>query len=295
MSIQRGLVVPLLTPFDADGSIALDLFASHAHRMLDEGCVGLTPFGTTGEGPSIGIAERMAAVEALIASGIPSELLVVGTGTASLTDTALLTSHAGDAGCAGALIMPGYYFRAATDDGIYQYFETLARLVETPIYLYHIPQVAGIGVSAGLARHLYERIDNVVGIKDSTGDWSNTRQLFEIEGMTVYPGSELPLLEALKLGGPGCISATANINAAAISGVISSWIAGDETQAAERHQGVSALRLTMQNYQVIPAMKHLLARDTGDPRWLTVRPPLTQLPSDDIDRMFEEIETKHHR
>ena len=226
MTLRSGLIAPLLTPFNDDGSIAIELFVDHAHSLLEAGCVGLAPFGTTGEGPSIAMVERVAAVDALIEGGLPPEQLIIGTGTPSVIDTIALTSHAADSGAAGVLVLPPFYFRTAESDGLADFFGQVAEAAAIPIFLYHIPQVAGIGLPSNLIRSLARTHPNIVGIKDSTGDWEHTRQLFDIPHFIVYPGSELSLLEALAAGAPGCISATANVNAGPIADVINSWNLG---------------------------------------------------------------------
>ena len=276
--LPAGVIAPNLTPFDDDLAIATDLYVDHAKRLLADGCVALAPFGTTGEALSVGINERKSALEALVAAGIDPQRLVPGTGLTNLLDTAELTRHAVDLGCAGAMILPPFYFKGVADDGLHAYF---ARLIERvgrdrlSVYLYHIPQIAGVGLPVAVVRRLRRDFpDQIVGIKDSSGDWANTTALLEIDGLVVYPGSELPLLEALALGAPGCITATANLNAAAIAEVIRLARAGKPEAAEARHVEVKAFRLLLQDYAPIPAQKRLLALSTGDRRWANVRPPL---------------------
>ena len=176
------------------------------------------------------------------------------------------------------MTLPPFYFKDVPDQGLVDYFGALVAAISRPdtkVYLYHIPQVAGVGIPVDVVRTLHQRFpDTIVGIKDSSGDWDNTRALLGIEGLIVYPGSELPLIEALDLGAPGCISATANINAAAIAEVIALYRAGDRDTAASRHEAVKKLRLTVQGYAPIPAQKRLLALWSGDARWANLRPPL---------------------
>jgi 4-hydroxy-tetrahydrodipicolinate synthase len=145
----KGLIAPVLTPFNDDMSVAHDLFIAHSRWLLEEGgCSGLAPFGTTGEALSVGIEERITALEALIKSGIDPAVMIPGTGLTNLPDTARLTRHAVDQGCLGAMILPPFYFKGVSDDGIYNYYKELIRMVDHPdlrIYLYHIPQVANVG------------------------------------------------------------------------------------------------------------------------------------------------------
>ena len=279
-SALTGIIAPVLTPFNDDLSVAEDLYLAHAKRLLDDGdlggCVGLAPFGTTGEALSVGIDERTAMLEKLVEAGVDPALLIPGTGLTNLPDTVKLTRHAIDLGCAGAMILPPFYFKNVADEGLYTYFARLIEMVGRDalrIYLYHIPQVAGVGIPVDVVRRLRADFpDQIVGIKDSSGVWENTEALLGIDGLIVYPGAELPLIEALDLGAPGCISATANLNASAIAEVIRTYHAGNRAEAVQLHEAVKRFRLTMQDYAPIPAQKRLLA-GWLDPRWANVRPP----------------------
>jgi 4-hydroxy-tetrahydrodipicolinate synthase len=274
----RGVIAPTLTPFNDDLSIAEDLYIAHARRCLADGCVGLAPFGTTSEALSVGMDERMDMLEKLADSGIVPAQMIPGTGLTSLPDTIRLTRHAVELGCAGVMTLPPFYFKDVADDGLYDYFRRLIDGVaddRLQIYLYHIPQVAGVGIPVPLVRRLHQDFpDTIVGIKDSTGDWANTLALLGIEGLRVYPGSELPLMEALELGATGSISATANINAAGIAEVIRLFDSGDKVAAARHHETVKKFRLTVQGYAPIPVMKRMMAIASGDQRWVNLRPPL---------------------
>ena len=277
----RGVIAPNLTPFNDDLSVATDLYVAHAKACLADGCVGLAPFGTTGEALSVGIGERMATLEALVSAGVPAAKLIPGTGLTNLTDTATLTRHALELGCAGAMTLPPFYFKGVDDQGLVDYFERLIERIgrgDTRLYLYHIPQVSGVGIPPAVVETLFRRYpEQIVGIKDSSGEWENTRALLGIEGLIVYPGSELPLIEALELGAAGCISATANLNAAGIAEVIRRWDAGDKVGAKTLHEEVKKLRLLVQGYAPIPAQKRILALRQNEPRWPQVRPPLHPL------------------
>ncbi len=279
----RGVLAPLLTPFNNDSSVATDLYVAHARWMLEQGCAGLVPFGTTGEALSVGIDERIAAVQALVDSGIDPTQMIPGTGVSNVADSARLSRACLDMGCGGVMTLPPFYYKAVSEDGLYRHFAQLIEAIgaDARVYLYHIPPIAVVGISPALAERLHTDFpERVVGIKDSSGDWDNTRSLLEIDGLIVYPGSELPLLDALELGAPGCISATANLNAAAIAEVINAHDCGDVGTARELHEEVKRFRLLMQDYAPIPAQKRLLAIMTGDARWANVRPPLTAMPED---------------
>lgn len=285
MQVERihGLVAPILTPFNDDLSVATCLYVAHAKRLLDQGCAGIAPFGTTGEALSVGIDERIAAVRDLIDGGVDPAIMIPGTGLSNVADTARLSRACLDMGCAGVLILPPFYFKSVSEDGLYHYFKRLIAAIgsDARIYLYHIPPIAIVGIPPTLAARLRADFpDQIVGIKDSSGNWDNTRALLDIEGMIVYPGSELPLLGALKLGAPGCISATANINASNIVKVLDMCTQDDMAGAHSLHETVKRFRLLMQDYDPIPAQKRLLAIATDDERWANVRPPLTAMPEE---------------
>ncbi len=274
----RGVISPVLTPFNDDLSIAHDLFLEFSKRLLDEGCAGLAPFGTTGEALSVGIDERIEALDKLIAGGIDPACMIPGTGLTALSDTARLTAACLERGAAGVLVLPPFYYKGVSEEGLYEYFARLIEKVKPKrpsIYLYHIPPIAVVGIPPALVRRLRQDFpEAIAGIKDSSGDWENMQQLFEIEDLVVYPGSELFLLDGLKLGSEGCITATANINAGPIAKVVELFDAGDLAGAEAAQTEISAFRKLIQGPGAIPGQKRLLAMETGDARWANLRPPL---------------------
>ena len=279
----RGVIAPILTPFNDDFSVASELYIAHAKWLFDQGCAGLAPFGTTGESLSVGIDERIAAIRALVEAGIDPARMIPGTGLSNVADTARLSRACLDMGCAGVMTLPPFYFKNVSEDGLYGHFEQLIKAIgaDARIYLYHIPPVAIVGIPPALAARLHADFpEQIVGIKDSSGDWDNTKALLDIDGLIVYPGSELPLLEALELGAPGCITATANLNAGAVARVVELYDKGDIAAARALHESVKRFRLTVQDYAPIPAQKRLLAIATGDARWANLRPPLTAMPEE---------------
>jgi 4-hydroxy-tetrahydrodipicolinate synthase len=285
----RGVVAPILTPFNDDLTIATDLYVALARRLFDDGCAGLAPFGTTGEALSVGVDERIEAIDALINGGVDPSRMIPGTGLSNVADTARLSRACLDRGCAAVMTLPPFYFKDVSEDGIYRHFAELICKIgdDARIFLYHIPPIAVVGIPPALAARLHADFpEQVVGIKDSSGDWDNTRQLFDIDGLVVYPGSELPLIDALDLGGPGCISATANINMREIVKVVTLYDQGDLDAARAQQQAISKTRLAIQGYGPIPAQKHLLALETGDARWANVRPPLDPLGEEKGDELL---------
>ena len=293
----KGLITPILTPFNDDLSIATDLFVDFAKTLLESGgSSGVAPFGTTGEALSISIQERLDTVDALIDGGIDPSLMMVGTGLTNLQDTVTLTRHAAERGCFGTMTLPAFYFKDVSDDGLYDYYRRLIDMVNHPdlkIYLYHIPQVSGVGLSIDLVKRLHTDFpDVVVGIKDSSGVWENTEALLNIKSLITYPGAELPLVEACKLGAPGCISATGNLNGTFINDVITLCHSGDLDAAEAAHERVTGARNLFQGYTPIPTLKALLARATGESRWNNLRPPLMGMDEGAVASLEAELKDK---
>lgn len=281
-TFPRGLTAPLLTPFAGDGTVSHGRYVEHAHRLLGEGCVALVPFGTTGEALSVGLHERTAALEALVGGGVDPALLMPGTGLTNVPDTVHLTRHAVDVGAAAVLVLPPFYLKNPSDQGLVDHLEAVIDGVADDrlrIVLYHIPQVAGVGWPVGVVERLRAaHPDVVVGIKDSSGDGDNTDALFGVDGLVVWPGSEAWLLHGLRADGPGCISATANVNAPAIAEVADLHVAGRDDEADGALAAARAWRTSL-GEPLVPAMKRLLAERLGDPAWANVRPPFEAAPA----------------
>ena len=272
-----GVIAPILTPFEKDGSIAKDLWVSHAKWVLDQGAHYLSPFGTTGEALSISMRERLDALEWLLDAEIPASRLMPGTGVTALPETAELTAHAVSRGCAAVMVLPSFFYPAAGDDGQLRYFSELIERIASPalrMILYHIPQNTGVAISPELTTRLNSAYpDTVVAYKDSGGDWNHTQAVMKaVPAISMFPGSETFLTRGLAAGGAGCISATMNLNAAAIRAVYEAAIAGSDVSAAD--SAIKAFRKTVQDAGLVPPMKAALAVRSGDKRWLRLRAPL---------------------
>ena len=292
-----GVIAPVLTPFDETGAPDVARFVAHAKWCLDEGCTALAPFGTTSEANSLGMDERMALLEALTGSGIEAKKLMPGNGMCSVPDTVTLTRHALAQGVGGVLMLPPFYYKGISDDGIFNFFANVIDQVgdkQLKVYLYHIPPQAMVGFSLDLIGRLLKAYPGTVaGLKDSSGDWSNTQAILKAyagDGFEVFPGAETSLLPALRLGGKGCISATANVAARAIRQVFDNWQGKD---AGALQDKITATRTAIQAYPVIPVMKAMIAHYKGDPGWARVRPPFIALPKAQADAAIAELANAH--
>ncbi len=280
----QGIVTPLLTPYNDDLSVAHELYAEHAAYCLAQGVHYLSPFGTTGEALSHSVRERMDVLEKLIASGVVKpDQLMPGTGLCNHEDTALLTRHAVDLGCAATMVLPPFFYVNASDDGLFRAYAQLIEAVGSDrlrICLYNIPQMSGMAVSPALTARLSAAYPNiVVAYKDSSGDWGNTKAVINAApDVSVFPGSESLMVKAMRIGGGGCISASCNSNAAGIRALFDHAHAGHWEQAEALAPQIDAHRQAVQSAGLIPGLKALKAHQTGDQRWLNLRPPL--LPAD---------------
>jgi 4-hydroxy-tetrahydrodipicolinate synthase len=276
---MTGVMTPILTPFNDDLSFAPDLYISHAKWLLENGIHFISPFGTTGEALSMTVGERLAAVDTLAANGIDPAVMMPGTGLCNLEDTVTLCRHAIKLGCCAVMTLPPFFFKNACDDGIYSYFVRLIETVNLPelkICMYHIPPLAGIGFTPSLAGRLAADFPDVfVAYKDSSGDFKNTKAVIDAApGIAVFPGSEHFLKTGLENGGMGCISATCNINPAAIRHVYDVKTGAKEGDLDQLDKEMITLRNTVERYIPIPAMKGLLAVKRSDSRWRNIRQPL---------------------
>lgn len=275
----KGVIAPILTPFTAMLEPDLDRFAAHAKMLLAQGCTALAPFGTTGEANSLSLQERKDLLDGLIVRKIDPAKLIPGTGCCSYAETIELSRHAVERGCAGVMVLPPFYYKGISDDGLFRVFEKIIEGVADPrlrIYLYHIPAVAGVGFSLGLLRQLIEQHGHVVvGIKDSSGDWKNTEAVLDtFPNFLTFSGSEPFLLANLRKGGAGCITATANVNPAPIRALFDSWQSpnADDVQAS-----LTRFRAKFQPAVMIPSLKFALSHYYSDSSWRFVRPPLVEL------------------
>jgi 4-hydroxy-tetrahydrodipicolinate synthase len=288
-----GVWSPVLTPLDSDLKPDASRFAAHARRLLENGCHGLVVFGTTGEATSFSVGERIELLEAAVSAGLPPARLLVGTGCCALTDTVQLTRHALGLGIGGVLALPPFYYKKNTDEALFASFDQVIQRVGDSafkLYLYHFPGLSGVPITPGLLDLLLAAHPEVVaGVKDSSGDWDNTRMMIErFPEIAIMPGAESYLLSALEAGATGCISASCNVNAPAIRKLYDDFKAA-KPGLAEQQEGLSAVRKVLQLRPLIPVMKHLIADGLHDPAWRAVRPPLLPLPDVEAAALESEL------
>ncbi len=277
-----GLWPPVATPFGPDGDVDEPRLVRHSKTLLADGAHGLAVLGTTSEANSLTLDERRRVIDAHIEGGIEASRLLPGTGACAIGDAVALTRHAGELGAAAVLLLPPFYYKNATDEGLYAFVSTVierAGAKAPRIMLYHIPQMASLGWSLDLIGRLRDAFPDIIaGIKDSAGDFDHTASLVDaFPGFAVFPGAEVYLLKALRAGAVGCISASANINARGIRRMLDRW---QEPGAEALQEDLIAVRKAVESRGMIPSLKAVLAARYRDPVWLAVRPPLLPIKED---------------
>jgi 4-hydroxy-tetrahydrodipicolinate synthase len=275
----RGAWPALLTPLDAQLRIDHDKFAAHAKERLANGCMGVTLFGTTGEGPSFSLVERREALTMMIARGVPAERIMVSTSCAALPETLELTRHAVDAGVHGCLMLPPFFLKGVSDEGILACYEQVLAGMPAQgwrLYLYHIPQVAAVGLSHAVIGRLIERHRVIAGIKDSACDRAHSVGLAQafMPPISVYVGYEPDLPTLGRLGSTGAISGLANFFGRVVTRMV---LEPDAPGTARDAQRVDAMLDLLKPHSLMPALKSVMATLYQDPGWLRVRAPLMPL------------------
>jgi 4-hydroxy-tetrahydrodipicolinate synthase len=258
--------------------------------------------------------ERAMLLDELVAAGVDPSRMMPGTGCCSIMETVKLTKQAVGNGCAGVLMLPPFYYKDVDQEGLYRYFSEVVQRVgdaRLKIYLYHIPPVAMVGITTGLVERLLAAYPNAIaGMKDSSGDWNNTKTFLDAfaarsagpastaraaRTFDVFVGSESFLLANMRNGGVGTISATANVNPAAIYELYKEWNTTDDTDHADRQQSklnvVRGVFSSRKFPSMIAALKQAIAIYADDPAWAMVRPPLVELTPEQAKTLAADLKT----
>ena len=287
-----GVWPALMTPLGADHCIDHAVFSAHARALLAAGCGGVTPFGTTGEGPSFSVAERRDAVDALIAGGVPAARILVSVSCAAVPDAGALVRHAQDIGAWGVLLLPPFYFKGVSDAGI---VDALSQVLDAAssrplrVVLYHIPQVAAVGLSQAVIAEMLRRYpNNIVAIKDSQCERAHSLALAAafMPPLGVHVGNELDLPALAARGSRGAVSGLANFMPRVAHRLATE---PDAARTAADHARVERLLGWLGGYALIPALKAVMAVQTGDTAWLRVRAPLVAIDGDSFKTFSHEL------
>jgi 4-hydroxy-tetrahydrodipicolinate synthase len=269
-----GIWSAALTPLDAHLQPDAQTAIAYYGDLLANGCDGINLLGTTGEAMSFGVDQRVRLMQSIARSGLPIERFMVGTGAASLHDAVQLTRAAFDLNFAAALVLPPFFYRDVTDDGIVRYFDQLLQRAHAPgkrVLLYNFPRMSGVTFHADLVDRLVAVFpEAIAGMKDSSNDPSLQREVVKRQPqLSVFPATEQSLIQAKAYGAAGCISGSV----ALWPNVAARAFAGDEEAAAR----VGRLRAALAGPLLIPAIRYLTAIERNDESWERILPPLVAL------------------
>lgn len=296
-----GVVAATITPLEPDATPDLARLVRHCAWLLAHGCDGINLLGTTGEAVSFSVEQRIAVMRAVAGAGLPVERFVVGTGAAAFADTATLTREAFVLGYHAPLVIPPFYFKNLENEGIFRYYARLVETIGEPdlrLYLYHFPQTSGVGFDLDLIGRLVRAFpQTVVGIKDSSGDLAYARSVADaFPQLAVFPSSETALAGGGVAGFAGCISATVNVTAPIAARVWRECGSAESSVPTPDENALHAIRSAMSAAPLVAAVKHVVAKLSGDPQVARVAPPLVELAPDaaaTLDRRLDAIDAFH--
>ena len=294
MTIKKGIYSASMSILNKDLSLDMSSTIRHAEKVIKEGCHGAVIFGTNGEATSFSITERKELLAWVRDEGYTNDQIIVGTGCSALADTVDLCCHATSQGYYNHLILPPFYYKKPTQQGLIDYYTEIIQRTNNSrvqIYLYNFPQLSGIHLNADLVVALHEKYPEVIrGYKDSSGDWNNTKEILaKCPGIIMFPGSEIYLTKGLGIGGAGVISGTANVNPSKIKQTYTLFKT-DPVKAAELQNDIDNFRTSVECYPLIAALKALIQHYRQDEGWQHLRPPLTALAPENWDTLFSAVE-----
>ncbi|MEK9672403.1 MAG: dihydrodipicolinate synthase family protein [Rhodospirillaceae bacterium] len=291
-----GVYAAVLTPQFADGSPDHGRFAQHCKWLLANGCDGLGILGTTSEANSFSTAERLEIMDKLAESGVPTKTLMPGTGCCAVPDSVALTKKAVEIGATSVLMLPPFYYKNQTDEGLFAAFSEVIQKVgsdKLKINLYHFPQMSGVPVTMKLIEMLRQEYPKTVtGMKDSSGVLDNmVKAAKDFPGFCVFSGADDLMLPLLREGGAGCFTACANIASDLVKSVYSEYRANGDSAKIDAFQApVERVRKIIAGYPLIPALKALIARHWNDAAWLNMRAPVVAMDDATTQRLFREYD-----
>ena len=292
-SPQAGIYTASLTPLFDSFEPNIPALIRHAQWLLEEGSDGVALLGSTGESNSMTVEQRQSIIEQS-ALELPPDRLMMGTGSCALQDAVRLTQASVNAGVFSVLVLPPFYYKPQSEESVLSFFSLLVEAVDNPnlrIIFYNFPQLSGYNFSIKILQELKLRFGDIAaGIKDSSGDWNNMLDMVQnVPDLMVYTGTETLLLDILRKGGAGSITATANLIAPECQHVFQAWKNGPSEAADQAQKHLTALRIAFESYSFVSEMKSLLAAQTNSEEWNHMLPPFAQLPDEQVEELTEQI------
>lgn len=290
-----GVFCASATPVLEDGSPDHATFAAHCKALIEEGCDGVALLGTTGEANSFSIAQRQQLLENVIASGIDPQRLLPGTSQTNVPDSITLVKHAVEAGVKACVVLPPFYYKGVSDEGLFRFYAELIEGVgsnDLRVVLYHIPPIAQIGISLELTARLRETFPGIiVGVKDSSGKIESMQAFASaFQDFSVLAGADPFMLPLLRSGGAGCITSSSNLIGKHLRVVFDNWFDDTQSDKVDAAQArINAWRDLSNAYVQLPTIKAMLAKRRNHAGWTRVRPPLVELTPAELDLVWAKM------
>lgn len=282
----KGIIPAVPTPVSDNGAVDIGRFLDFCRYLFDKGANGLNITGTTGEATSLSRDQRLDVIAALAASNLDKSRIIVGTGAAAVADAVALAHAVADAGFAGALVLPPFYFKDPSNEGLRRYFEAiLSKAPGLDIYLYNFPALSGIKFTKELVALLVDSFgDRIKGLKDSSGDLDYAAEIVKtFPGLKVFPSSEAILLQAREGTFAGSISATANLS---VGECAAAFRDGD---GAALDRAVKVRQLIAKG-PLVPRIKAVISGRLSDPVWANTLPPYAPLDRADARTLVGQVD-----
>ncbi len=289
----NGVYTASLTPLTASFEPNIPALVRHIQWLMGNGTDGVAILGSTGEANSLTLEQRLSIIEQT-ARELPPDRLMLGTGSCALQDAVRLTKASVDAGVYSVLVLPPFYYKPQSDESVLRFYSELILSVDEPrlrIIFYNFPKLSGYNFSVKILQELKQRFGDIAaGIKDSSGEWKNMLGIVQnIPDFMVYTGTETLLLDILKKGGAGCITATANLIAPECQRVYQAWKNNKQKVAEQAQMNLTDLRKTLENYPLVSELKSLFASETNSEEWENMLPPFAPLLDDQVGELKEQI------
>ena len=277
----HGTYCAALTPLNTDYSINKELFLEHCNNLLSEGLEGLGIFGTTGEGNSFNVNEKIEAVNYLIDNNIGADKLIPGTGLCSVSDTVLYSKVIAKLKVKAVLVLPAFYYKNVSNEGVVAFYKRVIEEVgesDLKYILYNIPQVSGVSIGLEVIEQLIKLFpNNVVGMKESSGNLDNMLKITKyFNNFSLFSGSDSLALKVCRSGGAGAITATSNISGKLLSYIVNNY---KKESSIENFQSLQKLQVqireTALTHEPISALKAFLSVKNNEEEWNRINPPLT--------------------
>ena len=278
-----GVYCAVITPLKNNLSINPDLHLRHCQSLMKKGLDGLTIFGTNGEASSFSVTQKIKSIEFLLENRIDASNLLIGTGSASMEDAIELTKFSVKIGAKASLLIPPFYFKNVTDDGVIAYYRNVIEQTgdnNFKFLLYNIPQQSGVTINFNIIENLLKLYpNNVVGLKDSTGDMDNMLKTIKyFNDFAVFCGNGALALHTSRRGGAGAITGDANITAKLLSFIIHNFRNEKQIENFENLQMlIEKIRNVLNSHEQISLLKAYYSVADNIDEWNNVMPPLKRI------------------